>query len=169
MLDDVDEFFGNQDEDEIHLSMMGNEPYENDGAEHTLLHKRKDGLEEGEIRSRQEQFRNMGYLEAFDQAKEEDLQKGFEDGYKQHFDIAMKLGEALGEVISPVRRAKESSDANKRVKQLVKEVRSFLVNVDKQDDNDATSATDALETLVQELREHVLLKDDNDDGKRNES
>ena len=49
-----------------------------------------------ESRAAEEQFRNMGYLEAFEKAKEIRLQEGFEAGYRSTFPVSMRIGEVLG-------------------------------------------------------------------------
>ena len=49
-----------------------------------------------ESRAAEEQFRNIGYLEAFEKAKEIRLQEGFEVGYRSTFPVSMRIGEVLG-------------------------------------------------------------------------
>ena len=56
-----------------------------------------DGLRESDLRAQEHQFHNMGYLQAFDESKDELLQNGFEVGYSQAFGVSMRLGEMLAE------------------------------------------------------------------------
>jgi hypothetical protein len=79
--EDDDEFFGNDDE-----------AYQ---AEF------RPGLETHEDRAKEEEYRNIGYLEAFETNKEARLQEGFEAGYRETFDAALRIGELLGQSTFP--------------------------------------------------------------------
>jgi len=38
----------------------------------------------------------IGFLDAFDESKDERLQQGFEDGYRETFDVSLRVGKQLG-------------------------------------------------------------------------
>jgi flagellar biosynthesis/type III secretory pathway protein FliH len=136
---DEDDFFGNQDEH----------------VEEALLPSShcSDGLAEREWRATNEQFRNMGYLQAYDESKEERLQEGFEAGYKQYFEKAMRLGEVLGEVTSPLLMQENMShEKRQQVNQVVQSIRLFLTHV-QTNESDANVSTESLESLTEQLSE----------------
>ena len=83
--DEDDEFFGNQDEsDEEH----------GDAGETTFA---SSGLALHESRAREERLKTVGYLDAYDANKEILLQEGFEQGYRESFECAVRIGRCLGE------------------------------------------------------------------------
>lgn len=141
-----DEFFGNQDSDNDFNGLNQNE------EEQAL---QKCSMAERETRATEEQFRNMGYLKAYEDSKEERLQEGFEAGYKQYFDAAMKLGELLGEATSPLQDDDVSKEKRENVNQVVRSIRSFLTDV-QTDDSDSIVSLDTLNTLAGQLDELVL-------------
>ena len=57
------------------------------------------GLAGHETRANEAAFRKMGYLEAYDAAKEERLQEGFEAGYREAVDVAASVGLRLGRLV----------------------------------------------------------------------
>jgi hypothetical protein len=75
-----DEFFGN-DDDEVD-SHRGN----------------SDAMAKYDTRARETQFKNVGYLEAYEASKETRLQEGFETGYREVYDNSIRVGELLGEI-----------------------------------------------------------------------
>jgi hypothetical protein len=86
--DGDDEFFGNFDDDQPSVS----NPNCADTDDRNLV----EGMAEYESKATDEQFFNMGYLDAFDDAKEIRLQDGFEAGYRSVFDVSTRIGEILG-------------------------------------------------------------------------
>ena len=57
------------------------------------------GLLTAESRAVEERFQKLGYHEAYDAAKEERLQDGFEAGYKETFEISKEIGVLLGRAV----------------------------------------------------------------------
>lgn len=57
------------------------------------------GLAAAESRAAQERFRKLGFHEAYDAAKEDLLQHGFEAGYKETFVLAKEIGILLGRAV----------------------------------------------------------------------
>ena len=93
--------------------------------------------------ARQNELKRIGYLEAYDEAKETRLQEGFQVGYKQSFEAASRIGVILGEAVSHV-RLKQSTigtiangpDTGGETtfidpsQEAAKHVREFLTNLD---------------------------------------
>lgn len=138
---DEDDFFGNQDEHVVEGALLP--------SSHC-----SDGLAEREWRATNEQFRNVGYLQAYDESKEERLQEGFEAGYKQCFEKAMRLGEVLGEVTSPLLMQENVSHEKRQqqVNQVVQSIRLFLTHV-QTNESDENLSTESLESLTEQLSE----------------
>ena len=74
--DDDDDFFGSGDDDG------------DDGCR----------LAEQESKAISTQLSNVAYLDAFEETKESRLQEGFESGYRDVFELALRLGCRLGEL-----------------------------------------------------------------------
>ena len=142
---DEDEFFGNQDECE---DKTGND-------ETTLPSHDADGLAQRERRATNEQFRNMGYLQAHDESKEVRLQEGFEAGYNHYFDKAMRLGELIGEATSPL-NDELSTEKRELVNQVVRSIRVFLTNIPTDDSDDLDISKESLESLTVQLSELIV-------------
>lgn len=90
--DSEDEFFGDQSDDEYSHKCLSSSHTEEPVRPIDSLSKRDNNAQE-------ENYRNIGYHEAYDLHKEERIQEGFEDGYREHLDIATKLGEVLAKSI----------------------------------------------------------------------
>ena len=142
-----DDFFGDQTEDFWGTCEQGQGESTQQAA--TI------GLAQRDARSEGEQFRNIGYLEAYDETKELKLQEGFEEGYKQYFQEAMKLGEHLGQTTSPL-RDDLSKENEENVKRIVRSVRCLLVDVDKEEE--PTTTPESLAALTRELKELSFKK-----------
>lgn len=57
-----------------------------------------DCLQVAESTAIERQFRNLGFHEAFEEYKDSLLQEGFEAGYRETFEAAVRLGHLLGKV-----------------------------------------------------------------------
>ena len=57
------------------------------------------GLAAAESRATRERFRKLGFHQAYDTAKEDLLQEGFEAGYKETFALAKEMGILLGKAV----------------------------------------------------------------------
>lgn len=79
----------NKEDDERECDEFFGEDEEGEGA---------DSLAKMDARAQDARFHNLGFHEAFEQAKETRLQEGFEAGYKQAFERAQKLGKQLGDL-----------------------------------------------------------------------
>jgi flagellar biosynthesis/type III secretory pathway protein FliH len=98
-----------------------------------------DGLSERESRAQEEKFRNMGFLEALEDSKEEQLQQGFEDGYQQTFDLSVEVGELLAE-------AALQGDTD-----IVKRIKTFLEKMERSDRKPSVTREE-----LQQLRSEVM-------------
>lgn len=87
--DSEDEFFGDQSDDEYTQKCLSSSYTTQEPARPI------DSLSKRDNNAQEENYRNIGYHEAYDLHKEERIQEGFEDGYRNHLDIATKLGEVL--------------------------------------------------------------------------
>lgn len=106
--EEEDEFFGNQDE-EIKDCVQPDVNATSSGVSSDVF---TDGLARHEARAVENRYRNIGYHESYDTYKETRLQEGFEVGYKQMFDSAMRIGQMLGEVATPVAFASSKLSKN---------------------------------------------------------
>mmetsp|Transcript_2221 Transcript_2221/g.3380 ORF Transcript_2221/g.3380 Transcript_2221/m.3380 type:complete len:149 (-) Transcript_2221:20-466(-) len=79
-----DDFFGNQSDDEDSACKV------------PLAH---GSLLKHESQAQEENYRNIGYHEAYDENKEIKLQEGFEAGYRDTMEDARKLGALLGNIV----------------------------------------------------------------------
>jgi len=94
------------------------------------------GLAGHEARANEVAFHKMGYLEAYDAAKEERLQEGFEVGYREAVDVAQSVGLRLGRLVG---RAASAADT----KLVSRTIRAFLDGQLTQQ-SDAVTADEAL-------------------------
>jgi hypothetical protein len=85
--EDDDEFFGNQDDSS---SYHDDETYGEHGAG-------RSGLALHESRAREEELKTIGYLDSYDANKEVMLQEGFEQGYRETYHVAIRIGMLLGQ------------------------------------------------------------------------
>lgn len=68
------------------------------------------GLAAAESRALEERFRNLGFHEGYDAAKEERLQEGFEAGYMETFALSKEIGALVGKIAMKTKLADEESD-----------------------------------------------------------
>lgn len=94
------------------------------------------GLAGHEARANEVAFHKMGYLEAYDAAKEERLQEGFEVGYCEAVDVAQSVGLRLGRLVG---RAACAADT----RLVSRTIRAFLDGQVTQQ-SDAVTADEAL-------------------------
>lgn len=87
-----DEFFGDLTGDDHAGIDVGRE----ENPQQAGVAKVVDGLAGHEQRAGEETYRNMGFLEAFDAAKELRLQDGFEAGYRETVGASTRIGHILG-------------------------------------------------------------------------
>lgn len=126
-----DEFFGAQDEEDEGCADFG------DMAKH-------------EIQARHHQLRTSGFLDAFDESKEELLQEGFEAGFLETFELGKRLGLMLGKAATQNKLAPNESKqhsnqlANQRVHNFF--ARDFQAN------RDPTTVGEDLSRLVEETQ-----------------
>jgi flagellar biosynthesis/type III secretory pathway protein FliH len=144
-----DDFFGDQ---EGELRDISRQPRAQTDAA-LSIYQTPGGLAERDSRAMEEKFRNLGYHEAFDEAKDAKLQKGFEEGYKQCFHTAFKMGELLGEATSPLGDSSRT-DNSKRVSQ---HVRAFLDNFEQEEDPMETP--ESLAEPTEKMRELIVKKE----------
>lgn len=142
---DDDEFFGDQEEPEVSRQTQ------DDGPEMPSL----DELTLRDSRATKEQFRNIGYHQAYEEAKDARLQQGFEKGYRDCFEEALQIGEILGQATSPLNtKISEGDDpfnGDGNAQQVIaRHVRSCL---DSFEQKDPTTTPHALLTLRKELNE----------------
>ncbi|KAL9190915.1 hypothetical protein ACHAXT_000621 [Thalassiosira profunda] len=98
-VDPDDEFFGDQASDPGDFSVEEC----SSGSNQT-----SDALSNHEYRSSEANVRTLSYLDGYDETKEEQLQDGFADGYRQSFQDAMAVGRQLGSMCAGL-ALKESS------------------------------------------------------------
>jgi hypothetical protein len=107
--DDGDEFFGDQDGDDDFGGLLG----------------------EREHLARQNELKTVGYVESYDETKETRLQEGFQMGYRETFDVALRIGQLLGQATFRARLEQTQSnssedDATSSSQTAAKQVRDFL-------------------------------------------
>ena len=112
--------------------------------------------------ARQQELKTIGYLESYDEAKETRLQEGFQAGYQETFDLAVRIGALLGEATTRQRLQQkalglEADEMKNSPSSLVsKKVHSFLKEHD-QDDSKSQDVKEGLKNLDQEIQQ--LLKE----------
>jgi len=95
-----DDFFGDlEDDDHVHQYT----------EEMNSLYPTGDGLSMHDCRANQARFRTMGYHEAYEITKDDELQKGFEDGYRQSIDVSFQIGERIGAIATCLRTSTAQS------------------------------------------------------------
>lgn len=121
--EDKDEFFGNESTD-------------SDGNYNEL----DSGLAVAESRAQNDRFRKIGYHEAYEAAKEERLQEGFEDGYLETFAISKEVGAWLGKMAMNSKILSSASSSS---------------NPDAQSAAPTASANDSLKKSVKLIRDRL--------------
>lgn len=107
-----------------------------------------DDMTDYESRATEERFRNMGYLETFEHAKDVHLQQGFEAGYRRTFDVSMRIGEILGRASASRFRASTYDESSTELKKISSEILSRLKGIEAMD-LDHGKKVDAAESLLQ--------------------
>ena len=72
------------------------------------------GLAVAELSATAERFRTLGYHETYERTKDIRLQEGFEAGFRENFDVAMRVGELLGRAAMQAKVETPSNDADKK-------------------------------------------------------
>jgi len=87
-----------------------------------------NGLAGHEIRANENNFHKLGYLEAYDAAKDTMLQAGFEAGYRETVVLAKdSVGETLGKLVAHRLVVTSPSSKDKQMaRKVASTVRSFL-------------------------------------------
>ena len=169
-----DEFFGNQsdsEDDYLHNPHFDESDASPSTSQKHGHHRHGHGaLNEHERNSQRETRRNVGYHEAYDEYKEVKLQQGFESGYREHIDHAMKLGILLGKHVvggsfnfgqeSSQSQDQENTENTKygdeevRIKDGVGIVRKYLEEAQSTDRNDArgiSGGRDEIQSVIERL------------------
>mmetsp|Transcript_50629 Transcript_50629/g.107879 ORF Transcript_50629/g.107879 Transcript_50629/m.107879 type:complete len:178 (+) Transcript_50629:94-627(+) len=94
-VDPDDEFFGDQSS-ESDSSRCADQVSGNEGIRGKTPSNPFGNVATHEYRSREESVRNLSYLDGYDETKEEKLQDGFSEGYRQSFNDALRIGRRLG-------------------------------------------------------------------------
>ncbi len=180
--DDEDEFFGDQssgDECEVETTarlLSSNDSLNpQDGCELTNVNAiptTSPSLSKYEVQSQQQRFHNLGYHEAYDEHKESQLQIGFENGYVQNFNHALRIGNLLGQCLfSENRNRKYNDDVDSHLllgkgdtKEMFKE-KSELRHAKKETKNNDRRAA----AIVRKYLEEEQVKDGSTLDKTNEN
>ncbi|GKY93055.1 hypothetical protein MPSEU_000273800 [Mayamaea pseudoterrestris] len=88
-------------------------------------------LEVAEASAVQRQFHTLGFHEAYEDAKDSLLQEGFETGYRQNFEAAVRIGQLLGEFTAASRLKHSSSVGDDR--SVARLIRAAITCSDEQD------------------------------------
>lgn len=102
--DDVDEFFGNQsessdeegEEERFYCGYEDRYVYQHQQKQQQEKDMSRCSLSQHECQSQRQHFHKLGYHEAYDACKDDNLQVGFEDGLMENMDHAFKIGQLLG-------------------------------------------------------------------------
>lgn len=119
--DSIDEFFGDQSSD------FDDWDASNNNQDNSLI-KPFGAATNHDYRSRESSIKTLSYLDGFDQSKEERLQEGFCDGYKQGFCDGYKIGEQFGSLSAKV--AFEESMTLTHQSKATKEKDALMNNLD---------------------------------------
>jgi hypothetical protein len=144
---DEDEFFGDQEE--------------NDDNVHTSSSSYYGRLGDQEVLARENEMKNIGYLEAHEETKEQRLQEGFEAGYRETFDAAMRVGKLLGQATARARLHQEQQEENDAWQvAMARRVREFSIQFEARpkDEPRNMNASQELEDLEVELQQQQLLE-----------
>ena len=138
-----DEFFGSQDDDGDGFGALG----------------------ERETVARQQELQTLGYVEAYDETKDSLLQQGFEAGYRETHNAALRLGNLLGRIAAEEHLLGSQSDGDKAEKKQAEEasrqVYEFLTTFQTRDDKSPVNAKESIELLAETLQKSIS-KDDTD-------
>ena len=136
---DEDEFFGNQDDDNDDTCAIRGE---------------FGSLGHHENLAKNEELKTIGYLESYDETKELLLQKGFEMGYREAYNLSKSLGEKFGNMIAQVELLGNpdgvSSDTT-TAKEVSRRLYEFLTQFQNRPMDAEFNGKDSIELLHQEL------------------
>ncbi len=178
--DDVDEFFGNQSSDEEgeerlyygYQHHQQKQQQENDD-DTTTIQVSRCSLSQHECQSQRQHFHKLGYHEAYDVYKDDNLQVGFEDGLMENMDHAFKIGQLLGMntyvfstaarqqkqrigQLDPSEQGRSASNQNNMNAAFL--VREFLEKEQVKDGSTCDKNNQELDMLTQNLEEIIKLK-----------
>ncbi|KAL3780525.1 hypothetical protein HJC23_004512 [Cyclotella cryptica] len=161
----VDEFFGDQ-------SSESGSDWNDEAANKDAISSPFRNAAGREYHSQESSIKTLSYLDGFDETKEEKLQDGFCNGYKQTFGDAFRIGQRLGS-LSAIVAASESKTLSQDLLQSTSEnsmnnmneaavlIRQFLTNeilIDNSD-KEADGYADALANLSARLERFDLTDD----------
>jgi hypothetical protein len=110
-IEDDDEFFGAQNDDE---------------------HDHFGGLSKYELQSKDEEMKNIGFLQSYDQTSELKLQEGFEAGYQETFESSFRIGSLLGRLAASKRLSKNKNNDTQSDEEVpstaARHVRTFVAS-----------------------------------------
>mmetsp|Transcript_9866 Transcript_9866/g.13902 ORF Transcript_9866/g.13902 Transcript_9866/m.13902 type:complete len:175 (+) Transcript_9866:173-697(+) len=161
-----DEFFGDMTgdgDDHDHDHNNNNGIVTSDIIAPTRHQDGSGGMSFYEERANNDRFRNLGYHEAYETTKEQALQKGFEDGYKQSIDISLQIGEQVGKLgtlwmLQGRERSKpEQQQREDELRSQAQDVTKKIVEFSNQQNADAISqvkCSDIVE-LHEDIKERV--------------
>lgn len=132
--EEADDFFGDDDYDD------------NDDNKHK-------GLSGHELDAAAAKFKNLGFHEAFESSKEDRLQEGFEEGYTDAYSTATRIGILLGKATSCMKlndpnNTENNNDAGSALRQILSEIHTFLLEMDRDGSKKSLEDLHALETKV---------------------
>jgi hypothetical protein len=137
-LEEEDDFFGTAEESDPRRCEDGYE-----------LH---SGLAVAESAATAQRFRTIGYHEAYEESKDIKLQEGFEAGYNSNFDVAMRIGELLGDVTMQA-RLNESSDTKNTSLKALRLAQDYLTEKEeKEGENDLNKLEEELTSSLSKTK-----------------
>mmetsp|Transcript_11037 Transcript_11037/g.15314 ORF Transcript_11037/g.15314 Transcript_11037/m.15314 type:complete len:165 (-) Transcript_11037:38-532(-) len=150
-----DDFFGDQGDDLDENASNNFNGFEDIKAnpQQGDLSRAMEGLAFHDTRATEETFHNMGYHEGYDEAKELRLQEGFEAGYREVFESALRVGKMLGDVSTravletPALETMKNDQREEQANEAALMVKSFL---DEQVNKETGDVKD-LEAILQNL------------------
>jgi hypothetical protein len=98
-------------------------------------HELHSGLARADAAALAERFRNVGFHETYEEYQEVRLQEGFEAGYRETFDVSVRIGEILGNLAMKAKRAENEKEyvgdeKHSKIQQfyetIAREVKDFL-------------------------------------------
>ncbi|KAL7571023.1 hypothetical protein ACA910_003743 [Epithemia clementina (nom. ined.)] len=89
-----DDFFGSDDDyDDNHYQGV----QDKDGVRGRIVSNDvRTGMAAAETKAMEEQYHKLGFHDGYEKAEEEMLQKGFEQGYAETFEVATRIGSRMG-------------------------------------------------------------------------
>jgi hypothetical protein len=127
---DEDEFFGSQD-DEGEFGALGQ--HDDLAKDHAL--------------------KTIGYFESYDETKDILLQEGFEAGYRETYDAALRVGKLFGKLSAETQllSGKTTESESKQSSEAARRLHEFLTEFQNRPKNVEVNAKESIELLEQEL------------------